>query len=421
MKTIFILALALFFTSNIYAQNKVDLHYNILDEAFKELKQNSQIDYLIDEFENFVFIYPNSKQEDEILYRLSHLYSLKNQPSQQIIPLIKLNILHGNSPLRKRSIEIIDSLVTFSVDFTLSEQSEKTLQQLSNIPVQENYRLAYLDYLSFIYSLDYRKMDELFFGEISLYKKLFASFEEDMDAIIFWQANIYKVGKKHPAAIFNFDKVCKLYKKSRFVPQALLELAILNRDYLNNINQTRDYLLEIINQYPDAAKTGDAQYELAKLYDHNYKDTDEALKNYELHVSAFPNNPNYSSSLMRIAAIYEMKENYIESINSYKRIVEKNHNEEATFKALKIIIRLYEKKLNDNKLTAKTMILFAQTFPQNEESLGFLFSAGKLYLEKIEDKIKAKEVFEIIIAQFPESTEAKEAADILKKLSEADK
>jgi len=398
----------------LFAQNSADQHYNLLDEAYKKLTPVSKIDYLITELENFVLIYPNSAQQDEILFRLSNLYQIKKDNTRHLKTLIKLNILHGNSPLVKRSGEIIDSLVTFIPELNLTDYNDEAIRQISNLPFQKDYRLAYLEYLSFLYSAEIKKLDPLLLLEIDQYKKLFARENKDMDAVIFWQANIHKREKNYPAAIFNFNKLYSLYKQSQFVPRSLFELARLNRDYLKNINQARDYLIELINQYPENKVTGDAQFELAQLYEIHYKDHEEALTNYKLQVSAFPKNRNHSLALLRIAYFSEQKEDYEEAVNAFKQIVEDNGDENSISTAFNNLIRIQLELLKDYNLAANTMVLFAQTFPKSEDAPAKLLSAGKLYREKLEDEAKAKEIFGLIIAQYPQSKSATKAEEILK-------
>ncbi len=415
MKLFFVTLIAFLLSSPLYAQSIEDPHYSLLDKAYKNLSSKTQAEYLITEFENFLFIYPNSPQEDEILLRLSSLYA-KNDDAQQLKNLIKLNILHGKSPLLKRSSELIDSLITFVPELILTDQKEKAFHQLNNIPFQENYRQAYINYLSFLYSLDLDKMHTMVFDEIDQYIKLFLTENRDMDAVLFWKAQIYKKRKNISAAILNYNKVCNLYEQSEFVPQAMLELALINKDHLKNFDKARDDLFELINQFPEADITGNAQFELAKLYGNHYKDQEEALTNYKLLVSAFPNNKNYFSALIKMAHIQEQQGLYKESINSFMKIVEDNGDNNSNSIALKNIIRLFLTKLNDQGLAAKTMILFAQTFPNSKETPQKLLSAANIYLNKLKENNRAKEVFNEIIVNYPQSKEAKEAESLLKKL-----
>ncbi len=415
MKFLISITLAFYSCSALIAQNREDLHYNLLDSIYKNINSETQLDYIILELENYTLIYPNSVQEDEILFRLSHLYGLKTNKAQQLKTLIKLNILHADSPLIKRSVEIVDSLVTFTPQLNLTEFNENTIRQLSNLSNQGSYRLAYLEFLSFLYSAKIDVINNSLLLEINHYKILFFSENKDMDAVLFWQAEIYKRGKNYPAAILNFNKVCDLYKQSSFVPHAILELARLNTSYLKDIDRARDHLIELINQYPNTKVTGDAQFELAKLYEIHYKDKQEALTNYKLQVSAFPDNENHFSALVRIAFISEQLGDYTEALNSNMRIVENNGDDKSISTAFKNIIRLHLEKVVDYNMAAKTMLLYSQTFPKRDDAAKNLLLAGKLYLEKSGKNKDAQKVFAIIMKQYPHSKEAKEAKKLLKK------
>jgi TolA-binding protein len=413
LKFLSIIILA-FFSYTIYAQNG-DLHYNLLDKAYKDINASSQVNYLINEFENYTFFYPNAVQEDEVLFRLSHLYDLKNNTAQQLNTLIKLNILHGNSPLIKQSLELIDSISTFIPELNLTDHNQETIRQLSNVPFKKDYRLAYLEYLSFLYSAEIKKIDGFLILEMDQYKKLFFSEKKDMDAVFFWQADVYKRQGNYQAALLNFSMVYNLYKQSKFIPQTMLELARINTKHLKNIDQARDYLIELINQSPDPDLTGNAQFELAKLFEDHYKDQQEALTNYKLHISAFPNNENYVAALQKIAVIAGQMGDYNEVLRSYMLIVEDNRDEISVSAALKNIIKLYPEKLVDHELVAKTMILYATKFPKSDEAPKNLLLAGKLYLEKLLNKVKAQEIFELMRDKYPQSNYTKEAESLLNK------
>ena len=219
-----------FFSITLFAQSTADIHYELLDKRYKEIDYQKSFDYLIAEFENYINIYPNSEQEDEALFRLAAMYAIRKNKPQQLFSLVKLQLLHGKSPLAGKVSQLIDSLITYDVELHLSESSEMTIKTLNNKIAKDDYRSAYIDFLSFLHSVQIASIDPLALNACNTYKLLFKN-NQDMDAVLFWQADIYRRNKFYNRADFYFQLLRKQYKTSRFVPKALMELARLNINY----------------------------------------------------------------------------------------------------------------------------------------------------------------------------------------------
>jgi TolA-binding protein len=402
----------------VFGQDKADTHYQLLDDAYKNISVTDSVDFIISEIESYALLYPNSKQEDELLFRLGKLYERENQHARQLTTLVKLILLHGESPIVTRSLQIMDSLIVFDPGLDLKEDEEEAIRQLGNHPSQKNYRMAYLGYLSFLQSIHLSTIEAITLQEIEHYKNLFLKDAKDMDAVLFWQAQIYKRNQKYDAAILTFSKVCSLYSQSPFVPEAMLELARLSASYKKNKGKARDYLIELINQFPASKLTGDAQFELAQLYEKVYKDRKEAFTNYNLQVNAFPKNKHHFTALLRMAAISEQDSNYNEAIIANMRIVEDEGDPASVNAALKNIIRLSLEKTYDFRLAAKTMALLAHQFPENTDAPKYLYRAGKLYIEELKDFKNASEAFDLLIKNYPQSVYIKKIKSLL---NQADK
>jgi len=393
-------------TSQLTAQNLSDAYYEILDSEFKNIDEKRPVEYLIKEFNEYILLNPNSPQEDEALYRLYLLNELRNNKPAQLFYLIKNSILHGDSPLRKKMGQIIDSLVSFTPALSLTEQNEQMLRQLNNMPSKNDYRLAYIDLISFLYSVEIKVIDPMAVKECDNYKLLFQNYTKDLDVVLFWQAKIYRRLKEYKASLIGFQKIYSIYPKSAYAPRALLEMTFLNIYNLANPQNAADQLIEMINQFPEAPETGNAQYELALLYDMHFKDEKEALTNYKLLVTAFPKNENVTKSLNRIAEISKKNGDFMEAVHSYRNIIEFNKKDAGVLNALKNLTQLYRQQLKDDESAAKTLVLTAQTFPENKTAASDLFEAAIIYREKLNNRKKEKEILDLIIAKYPDSEAA---------------
>ena len=163
----------------------------------------------------------------------------------------------------------------------------------------------------------------------------------------------------------------------------------------------------------EAAETGDAQFELAKIYHYSFKDLNEALTNYKMLAQAFPENKNFNSALMNAGKISEELGDYQDALNSYMMIVENNNVTDETMAALKNILRIQLEILKDYSQAAQVYLLMAQMFPTDQNAPKHLLQAAILYKEKINNPQKSKEILQILKTKYKDSSEAGEADKLM--------
>lgn len=403
----------LFFKSTFaLAQSAADENYNIIDKQFRACDGKSSVDYLINEYNDYILLFPNSAQEDEALLSLSKLYRFNKNVPAQLFTLVKLGILHPNSPLRPVASQIADSLIIFNSALLLTNENEKALKERNNLPPESNYQLAYIKLLSFFHFAKIKTLDKPYIEELKRYRVLFNKNTNNMDAVNYWLACAYKREGKLNSAIISYQKVVHIYKDSKFVAPSLLDMSDILSEQ-NKLEKATDCLIELINQFPDAAETGDAQFKLAQIYHYHFKDLNEALTNYKMLAQAFPDNKNFNTALTNAAKISEELGNYKDALNSYMMIVENNKIREETLISLKNIVRIQLNILKNYGQAAQAYLLMAQMFPDDKDAPENLLNAARLYKEHVKDSKRVNEIVQIILKKYKDSKAASDAEKLL--------
>jgi TolA-binding protein len=397
----------------VWGQPQSDQVYKLLDETITVLNPAVHSKTILDELNNYIQMYPDSPSEDEILYKIAHIHGINKEVPSQLVNLIKLLVLHADSPLKKSAANIIDSLITYNTELITNSESETAFRELPNLMKSTSYRQAYLKFLSFLFFSDIQMICNPLVKEIIIYRQLFKTEQKDFDAVTFWQAIAHEKMGAHDQAIYYLKIITVLYPDSRFVPASLLGIANIYTENKKNYEKASVILFNLINQYPEVAETGEAQFRLALLYDVYLKNETEALNNYKILVQSFPANENYMRALTRIAAINEKKMNYEEAINYYKLIIENGTEKDAIKAAFLKIATIQQSKLNQPVKAAQTFISMANTFTDDIEAAGYLLNAAKIYSSDAHNAEKFKEVLKIITEKYAGSKEAKEAQTLL--------
>jgi TolA-binding protein len=412
VKYLVILILIIIPLKYLSAQTSADAYYDVLDDQYRKNGSKNNNAFFIDEFKEFMLLYPNSKQEDEALFNIARLYKAGKNVPEQLFTLIKLRILHPKSPLNKKAYRLIDSLIVYNNELLLTDANEKAIKDINNMNPAVSHQAAYLEFLSFLHFAGIKIFERLLIDETRNYKILYGKNSSNLDVINYWQACAFNRLGDYNAALLYFQKVTDIFHSSKFVASSLLQMSEIYTK-TNRQNKAVDCLIELINQYPDAQETGDAQYQLAQLYHYYFKDMNEALTNYKMLAQVFPENQNFNLALMNAAKISESMGDYQDALGSYMMIVENNKITEQTQEALKNILNIHLNILKEYSLAAQDYILLTQMFPGSKDAAQNLLKAARLYKENVKDPRKTNEILQIILKNYKDSAAAKEAEKIL--------
>lgn len=414
-KFIFIIIIIITIT-NAIGQVDESTYFNYLQQTYFENTKGKLNRFLIEEFYQYQLTFPNSDQDDQVLWMLGDIFEKENKQYSALIKYIKIYFLHPKSKLIEQVRLRIKALLSSMKDLEFTQKKDQISKQIiKNYPLQ-NYQDAYFEWLSFIYSLNISRLNSVLLKEINLYNQIFKDSFKTNDVLCFWQGCLYEKENNINMAAANYTKLLTLYPESIFRSLALYKTAYFNYSKFCEYNKAIDGFLEVINSYSTSDSAGNAQFYLAELYETGLKNNDEALNNYRLLLEAFPDNPLCLKALKRIAKISYSKKQYEDAAAAYMQLFEKYPDDDFAPEALDKIEIIYSGKFNDFERSASILKLYASHFKTHENAAEHLYRAAEIYAFKLDNISEAVSVCQQIIKGFKGSDYADKAEKLIKKL-----
>ncbi len=294
--------------------------------------------------------------------------------------------------------------------------SNKVNSVLKKTELWERY-FAFVELLS---SYPEAEVKAFFMSEANQYLTRFADKGESA-RVIFWMANSYYVNGDPQKALVTNDKLMAIYPKQPVYADALFLKAKIQKDefkeYENAIASYESY----IHKFPDRDKARVCMSTIAKIYDENLKKYEQAISYYRQFADEYPADDEAVTSLNRIAEIYHQELKVVQSaVDIYVLIQDRYPQTDAGRKALLNSGLLYEEK----DYYKNALVQYAEVYknyPKTEESLTALERSVVIYLDKMGDTEKGKELLQMIINDHPDTKSAKAARERLDEILEKER
>lgn len=416
MKKKFLFIIIIISITNAIGQVDESTYFNYLQQTYFENSKGKLNRFLIEEFYQYQLTFPNSDQDDQVLWMLGDIFEKENKQYSALIKYIKIIFLHPKSKLIEQTRLRIKALLSSITDLEFTQRKDQISKQIiENYPLQ-NYQDAFFEWLSFIYSLNISRLNSVLLKEINLYNQIFKDSFKNNDVLCFWQGCLYEKENNINMAAANYTKLVTLYPESIFRSLALYKTAYFNYSKFGEFNKAIDGFLEVINSYSTSDSAGNAQFYLAELYETGLKNNDEALNNYRLLLEAFPDNPLCLKALKRIAKISYSKKQYEDAAVAYMQLFEKYPDDDFAPEALDKIETIYSVKFKDFERSASILKLYASHFKTHENAAEHLYRAAEIYAFKLDNISEAVSVCQKIIKGFKGSDYADKAEKLIIKL-----
>ena len=385
------LLLTFFFIAVTFSQELIDSYYNELKRLEKQSGEEITEIYL-EELHRFYNLFENSTYAPEVTQRLAKQYYKINKYDLSIIYYLKLIIVYkydvDNSlkrvndivyNIKKKRYELVASFISQQLDYLKEE-----------LDLDREYY-----YLKTIAAFAGDDMVPHVRGEIESYFKGLDKKKNSAESYILL-ANTYQKEKDYRQALIHYLQFLKIFPKSNSIPYALLQVANLYQMKLDEPNNAYIYYSRLVERYRYYPSAHIALFQLAEIFRNDLEEKEKAIKEYKRYVNYYPKEKYAIKSLENTAELYIEGEKYQEAILTLRKIVDDYRDKKEAKKALLLIAELFDKKLNKKEMAVDEMVNYAIYFPKDPESVELLYDAVNILVNKLDMKIKASSIAQIL-------------------------
>ncbi len=414
MKSILLFIVILTSPTLLCAQNLQQEIFSFWDRALNDSAATDSMWAAIPAgMEEYMLLFPDSKQEDELLLDLAEIYGRLKKPVRQWNSLLKLVMLHGGSAHAPIARALLDSIHNYNTSKVLDIRHVAALNQALDKPPESDYRHAFINYLNLLVNLDIPSVNRLAINECRLYLRLYIDQSDDTALILFWKGLFEERSGQKNSAVLSYRLLQNIFPEADVVANSYYHLALLSLDHPET---ARNYLVELINQFPEHPLSARAQYLFADIYYHDGK-LEKALNNFKLVIDAFPNSPLCPDALIKMAAIYEKKEQYKKARRALKQAMLYNVSDKMLKTILLRRIVLEKNRIGNPETLIETRLEYVSRFFNEPDAPGQLLMAARESLEYLKNREKALQLLKKLIENYPASPEARQAMELEKKIN----
>lgn len=236
--------------------------------------------------------------------------------------------------------------------------------------------------------------------------------------VVYWMALDYRQKGESHKAFVTAEKLMNNYPEHSYYALALHLQGQIQEEYFNEYREAVAIYEKFINKFPDHEKTEAVTFKIAQLLDTELKDYEGAVSYYKQFADKYQKSEQAVQALQRAGEIYNKEMKALQSsVETYALIEKRYPNTKAGIQALLTTGALYE----DNKYYTTAVVQYAEVYkkyPKTEESLKALEQSALIYLDKLDDQDNAIKALNLIIEYFPDTKNAKSAAERLESITE---
>ncbi len=389
-----------------------DAYFNYLEQLYLENTSGLFNSFLQQELRQHSKMYPNSSNQSQVLYMLANINYQSNRITAAIVDYLRLlyQFPQSNSSLqvKKDFPEILDKCTNLQVQMV-----RDTLISTAGRTTPTTKENGWFEMISFLYGLQIDTLSSLLLQQINDYRIQFGKESKYNDILLFWSANISRNLNRKAAAFAYYRQLIAMYPGSDLHCKALLNAAIAANTCPGNLENARNYYMEVINNYTGSDEAAEAQYYLAVLYEDSLKLLNEALCNYHLFAENYPGHELVRLVLKNSGKLAMKLKKWPEASEAWQKYYELSPKDSTSIDVLKTLINLNLEKQKNYENGAQILLIYAVQFNDPQK----MYLAAQIYANTLKDKNKAKETCSKIIELFPESAFAPKAKKLLDELN----
>ncbi len=419
LKRFGLMALAILFAASLFsvpvlAQYNPDDYFTYLELAFNEDEKDLR-EWLIDEHQQFLEVYPAHKNAGKAMYQLASVYERRGKKHHALAAYLKMMFLYPDvaglvdtDKLRK--------IIEKEDDY---EDQRSWLNQVIYESRDDTSTVdAFFSYLGVLSKLEKKELKDWKLANGREYVRRFPN-DARHDQVILWIGDAYKNSEKYKEAAATYVKILGMFKDSPLLMNTRYAQGRLYYENLDKPQNAIDVLTEVVRDAPDPDLAGDALFMMAEIKERKRKKHDEAIADYRKVMENYPSDYRDAEALWRIARIYEKeKKNHITAVSTYNEFLEKFPKDSRGVEALENMAKIYEDKLKDYPKAAMAMARISEMYPDYKEAPSRLVEAGELTEKKMKDYAGAIAYYQMVLDKYGSHKKAKDASKKMKKAQE---
>ena len=290
-------------TQSVQAQYNPDDYFTYLELAFNEDEKDLR-EWLIDEHQQFLEVYPAHKDAGKAMYQLASVFERRGKKHHALAAYLKMMFLHPD----------VAGLVDTAKLRKIIEKEDDYENQRSwlNQVIYESRddtstSDAFFSYLGVLNKLEKKDLKE---WKLANGREFVRRFPNDSrhDQVILWIGNAYRNSEKYKEAAATYVKILGMFKDSPLLMNTRYAQGRLYYENLDKPQNAIDVLTEVVRDAPDPDLAGDALFLRAEVKERKRKKHDDAITDYRRVMEEYPSDYRSPEALWRIARIYEKEE-----------------------------------------------------------------------------------------------------------------
>lgn len=378
-----------------------------VNELYK-LKLNKINDLNIAELKYCITNYQTDKS-DEFQYLIAGLYASENKNYEACAVYLKIMTLYPESKFASQAkIQIKQLEKKFSKGFYNKVSKLPSLQA-------ETKQARFLVYLKDLHNLNISHLYKYCLEQQEEFLRLYNDSEVD---IYMQMAETYIRLKEEYKAIATYLKITQLYP---LYPEAsrLSDVYYAIGDTFANIKEYKNataFYEKGLEQFPKYSKAPAYLLTSARMYQDRLKMNEKAILTYNQLVKEYPESQQAVISLSELAVLYEDMKRYQDAIKTYEQLVKEYPKELLAPQSLIQAGKCYE-RINDYFNAVSMYLRLDNEYATYKGTPEQVFQAGVLCEKELNDINRAIEIYNQIIAKYPNDEFAEDAQSRIKKLS----
>jgi TolA-binding protein len=348
----------------------------------------------------------------EVLIRLARVYQDEKEGDAAKLTYLKYlfyfpessNLSYISEQVHKLAEKYPNPRDSILYDY-LSDEYRNTLQGCTRFKV-----------IRAMADLGYADGEPLFDREMHRYQ-VESPDDENIDRTLFWYAEMLHERKMFRSAIWQLEKIIKVYPGSSYIPRAIYYAAEIIRKDLKESRTALEKLKTLAEKYPEDKLAPKALLMRGDIYEKDMKDPVAALTEYESVQSQYAGKREAIEALNNMGRIYQTLSKSPElALKQYGKI-----KKEYAFypvdaaKAMIVIAGLYEKQGNYSEAVQEIEELYKR-YPEYTKVADQLLKAAGFLEKQLSNPDKAITLYEILVSEYPETPASAKAAKALNKL-----